>query len=255
LSQGLVLQNISFQDIIKDVSINLKTGQTYCLIGYNGSGKSLILKIAAGIQEPSSGAVLFQDTSIYDVSRSQRLKINSRIGFVFQNAALVSNMNVYDNLSVGLKYHTKLKEKEIEDKVDFFLNKINLYLKKYLMPSDLSLGEKKLVGFARALIDNPDVLIMDEPTALIDKKTSHFIIEIIEEFEDQEKAVLMTSSDTDLIFNVSDTVGVLMESRIKEEGEPYDIKYSHDKEVKELLSNIKLIKTEEVESEILRILK
>lgn len=251
----LSIKNIVFENILNNISINLIKGDTYCLIGHNGCGKSLLLMIAGGLQKPTEGEVLFQDISLYELKRLERINLLSKMGFVFQNAALISNMSVFDNIALGLRYHSKLKEKEIHEKVDFFLNKFRLFHKANWMPSQLSLGEKKLAGFARAAVNDPEMLFLDEPTALIDKKTSHFIIEMIEEYEDQGKAILMASNDIDLIFNTSDKVGVILNGQLAAEGEPYEIKYSDNKEIKELLSNIKLIKTEEVENEILKLLR
>ncbi len=159
------------------------------------------------------------------------------------------------SLALVLRYHTRMKESEIHEKVDFFLEKFRLFAKSNSMPSDLSAGEKKLVGFARAVVNDPDILILDEPTALIDKKTKRVLLDIIEEYKEEKKTIFMTSSDTELIFNISDLVGVIMDGTLKTQGEPYEIKYSDQKEVKELLSNIKVIKEEQIESEILDLIK
>ena len=145
-------------------------GVTYCLLGYNGSGKTLLLKIAAGLLIPSEGQVFFQEKSLYETIRYHKLKMMERTGFLFQNAALISNLTVFENVALVLRYHTRMKESEIHEKVDFFLEKFRLFAKSNSMPSDLSAGEKKLVGFARAVVNDPDILILDEPTAFIDKK-------------------------------------------------------------------------------------
>ncbi len=172
----LELQNISFQTILNDVNIKLKKGEIYCIIGNVGSGKSLLLKIAAGLFDPSVGDVCFQNELLYSVTRHHRLKLQERIGFLFQNTALISNMNVYDNLALVLRYHTRLKESEIKDKVEFFLNKFELIKKINSMPSDLTMGEKKLTGIARSVVNDPDILILDEPT-------NHLDLEMIEWLE------------------------------------------------------------------------
>lgn len=252
----LRLEQVGFNDILKDINISLNQGETYCLLGYNGSGKSLLLKIATGLLMPTQGQVFYQDKSLYESLRYTKLKMMERTGFLFQNAALISNMNVFDNVALVLRYHSRLKEKEIKEKVDFFLEKLRLYKKAPLMPSDLSTGEKKLVSFARAIVNDPDILILDEPTALIDKKTKRVLLDIIEEAKEKEKkTIFMTSSDTELIFNISDLVGVIMDGSIKVQGEPYEIKYSDQKEIKELLSSIKIIKENQIENEILSLIK
>lgn len=251
----LELKNIHFDEILQNVNISLKQGEVYCIIGANGSGKSLLLKIATGLQEPDKGEVIFQGENIYDQTRNQRLKILERIGVLFQSAALISNISIYENIALVLKYHSRLKSKEIKDRVEFFLNELGLFHRKDLMPADISLGEKKLTAFIRAIVNDPDMLILDEPTVLIDKKTKRKMADLIEEYREKNKTILVTSNDNELIFNLSDTVGVLLDSTLKEEGEPYDIKYSDNKQIKELLSSIKVIREEQIESEILKILK
>ena len=251
----LELNNISFEGVFQNINIQLPHGQIYCLIGHVGSGKSLLMKIAAGLIEPTTGEVLLQDKSLYEISRSNRLKIMERIGFLFQNTALVSNMDIFDNVALVLRYHTKLKEDEIADKVHFYLNKFMLTKKEHLMPSDLSLGEQKLAGFARAMVNDPDILILDDPTVLIDKKTMRFMTDLLEEYKEEQKTIFMSSNNTEVIFNISDKLGILLDNTLKIQGEPYEIKYTENQEIRELLSSIKIVKKGQVESEILKLLK
>jgi ABC-type transporter Mla maintaining outer membrane lipid asymmetry ATPase subunit MlaF len=255
MSKILSLNNICFDDVFNDVSISLKEGEVYCVIGYTGVGKTLLMKIAGGLIPPTEGEVVFRDKPMYESLRSSRLKLMERIGFLFQTAALISNMNVYDNVALVLRYHTRLKENEIKEKVDYYLDKFHLLHKENDPPSRLSMGERKLAAFARAMVNDPEILILDEPTVLIDKKTRRVISDLIEEYREKGKTIFMTSNDTELIFNLSDTVGVLMDSTLKIEGDPFEIKYSDRKEVKELLSAIKVIREDQIESEILKLLK
>lgn len=255
MSSVLQLQNIVIKDLFSNINISLTEKEIYSVIGYSGSGKSMLLRIAAGLLEPDEGTVLLREESLYDLSHSHRLKRMQRFGFVFQNDALISNINLFDNLVLPLRYHSKLKEKEILEKITETLAAYNLSKEIYSMPSSMSLGERKIAAFARAVINEPDVLFLDEPTAMLDKKTAQFIADIIESFKENKKTIFMTSNDMDLIFNLSDKVGVLINSSINLEGYPYDIKYSNNKEIKELLSSIKTGQEEEVENEILQLLK
>jgi len=255
MSSVLQLQNIVIKDLFSNINISLTEKEIYSVIGYSGSGKSMLLRIAAGLLEPDEGTVLLREESLYDLSHSHRLKRMQRFGFVFQNDALISNINLFDNLALPLRYHSKLKEKEILEKITETLAAYNLSKEIYSMPSSMSLGERKIAAFARAVINEPDVLFLDEPTAMLDKKTAQFIADIIESFKENKKTIFMTSNDMDLIFNLSDKVGVLINSSINLEGYPYDIKYSNNKEIKELLSSIKTGQEEEVENEILQLLK
>ena len=127
--------------------------------------------------------------------------------------------------------------------------------KEHLMPSDLSLGEQKLAGFARAMVSDPDILILDDPTVLIDKKTMRFMTDLLEEYKEEQKTIFMSSNNTEVIFNISDKVGILLDNTLKIQGEPYEIKYTENQEIRELLSSIKIVKKGQVESEILKLLK
>ena len=182
-----LLDNVEFssrtQKIIKGVSMEIEQGQVVGLLGKSGSGKSTLLKIISGILVPTAGKVLFDGRNIRLMSRGENKKFRKRCSFVFQDSALWENQTIAQNLNLPLQTHNQsMSEEERMEIIGNVCSLVGYTRSLSLRPVDLSMGEKKLVAFARAFINNPDVLFLDECTESLDIQNSDRIVSLIADF-------------------------------------------------------------------------
>ncbi len=163
---GIVLKGISkrygSRTVLKDLNLKVHQGEFHVLIGPNGGGKTTTLSIMAGLIKPDKGSVFIGGRDVSKFSPDKR-----KIGFVFQDHGLFPHLTVFENIAYGLKVRM-IKEEKIKSKVYFYLDRINILKEKDKLPYQLSGGQKQCVALARALIIEPDVLLMDEPLSSLD---------------------------------------------------------------------------------------
>ena len=147
---------------IEEVSLTVRRGEAVALVGSNRSGKGLALKLCAGLGEPSSGSVRVLGVDPSAASDEEMLQLRQRVGFVFAKPALISNMSVYNNVALPLRYHTTLTEEVIHRRVMAGLSECGVDVFHDHMPAGLPLGDARLAALARALVVEPDILFVDE---------------------------------------------------------------------------------------------
>lgn len=158
-----VYQTFGSRQILKDVSLTVKDGETMVILGASGSGKSTLLKLIIGLLTPTSGEVLVDGKDMGRLSEEELNKARRNMGFVFQYSALFDSMNVKENVAFGLRMHTKLPEEEIDRIVKEKLHLVGLDGIENLMPSSLSGGMKKRVSLARAIALEPKIILTMSP--------------------------------------------------------------------------------------------
>lgn len=158
-----VYQTFGSRQILKDVSLTVKDGETMVILGASGSGKSTLLKLIIGLLTPTSGEVLVDGKDMGCLSEEELNKARRNMGFVFQYSALFDSMNVKENVAFGLRMHTKLPEEEIDRIVKEKLHLVGLDGIESLMPSSLSGGMKKRVSLARAIALEPKIILTMSP--------------------------------------------------------------------------------------------
>lgn len=167
------LQNVSRSfgqhAVLRDISIEVRAGETLCLIGESGCGKSVTMKLMAALMEPSAGEVLWGGTPLAQRSESELVEDRLRFGYLFQGAALFDSLNVFENVAFGLRQNTKMSESFLRETVAERLVDVGLPPSAAdKMPSELSGGMRKRVGLARTLAMMPDIILYDEPTTGLD---------------------------------------------------------------------------------------
>ena len=165
-------------EVLRDISFEVEAGETKVIIGESGSGKTVLLKLAAGLLRPASGRVVIMGHDLVDMKEVDLLDFRRHIGFVFQEGALFDSMNVADNVSFRLREESA-PAAEIESRVHESLRFVEMEHAVNKFPSELSGGMRRRVSIARALIDQPPIVYYDSPTAGLDPVTSQTIITLI----------------------------------------------------------------------------
>ena len=203
------------ETILDSVNLEIQPGKVTVLMGTSGSGKSTVLKTAAGLIPISRGSVRYGEIKIYKLNQRDFAKVQMHTGFMFQDGALWANKNIYDNLALPIVISDpSLKKEFIDKKVDQALRSFNLEKEAESRPASLSAGERKIVSFLRAIIADPQILFMDEPTTYIDRKSSLLLIKKIFQFKKEGKTILIVTHDFNLARSLGDNFVFLHEGKI-----------------------------------------
>lgn len=201
--------------VLRGVSVEVARGETVVVMGGSGSGKTVMLRLIAGLLRPDRGHIRLFGHNIEGLSEEELLPLRRRMGYVFQGAALFDSLSVLENVAYPLREHTRLSEAEIRDRVAKFLGLVGLGEEVLpLLPSELSGGMRKRVGIARALVVEPEVLLFDEPTAGLDPTNSRLVAELISQVHTGvcDTAVVVTH-DLELTKTVADRAAILIDGR------------------------------------------
>jgi len=210
-----VRKNFDLVEVLRGVSFALGKGETLVVMGGSGSGKTVLLRLVAGLVRPDAGQIRVFGRAIELLSEEELLAVRRRMGFVFQGAALFDSLSVYENVAYPLREHTSLPEPEIRQRVVRNLSLVGLGSEALeLLPAELSGGMRKRVGIARALSVDPEVLLFDEPTGGLDPTNSKLVGELIRELRGGvcDTAIVVTH-DLELAKTVADRVAVLIDGR------------------------------------------
>lgn len=204
--------------LLTDISFNVDTGETICLLGASGSGKSTLLRMIAGLEEPDSGNILFNGMDLAATPPHLR-----DFGLVFQDYALFPHLNVNDNVAFGLRMR-RLPPGEIKERVAEALELVSLSEFGQRRVTDLSGGEQQRVALARALAIRPRLLMFDEPLGALDKKLKDGLLEELRAIlhRTQIPAIYVTH-DQEEAFTIADRILILHEGQIVREGTPAEV--------------------------------
>jgi len=210
--------------VLTDVNMNIGRGHIAVIIGGSGAGKTTLLRILIGLERPTSGSVVVSGEDIAKMNDRQLNFMRRKFGMVLQYSALLDSMSIMDNVAFPLREHTKLKEKEIREKVTEKLNSLGLENVEKRFPSQLSGGMRKRVGLARALMLEPEVLMYDEPTSGLDPVTSRMVDDLIVETRDRFNVTsLVISHDMVGALQIADEIYLLSKGTIVASGPPDEI--------------------------------
>lgn len=228
-------KNFGRTAVLKDINLEVKPGEIFCLMGPSGSGKTVLLKHIAGLERATSGEVRIGEFDAADPETRNKV----HLALVFQAGALFNSLSVYDNLALYPREHRQCNEAGIRERVMHALSILSLEKAVNKFPSDLSGGMKKRVAIARALVMEPQLLLYDEPTSELDPVMSATLTEIIATLREQTAVTsIVVTHDRDLAFNIADRVAFMMDGRIQGVGPRADFKTPADPVIANFLNPV-----------------
>ncbi len=183
---------------LKDINIHVKKGEFVFVVGASGSGKSTFLKLIMHEEEPSCGEIFIDGINTTNISKKEVPYLRRRMGIVFQDFRLIDKMNVFDNVAFAMRV-TGASERNVKKRVPYILALVGLQDKADRRPAELSGGEQQRVSLARALVNNPSLIIADEPTGNIDPEMSFEIVELLNEINKRGTTIVMVTHEHNLV--------------------------------------------------------
>ena len=223
-----VHKSFGTRNVLNGFSLAIPEGQTTVLMGFSGTGKSVALKHIVGLLEPDAGRVEVDGETVGDLAYEELMRLRTRIGFVFQFAALFDSLTVHDNLSLGLK-RQGLPPEEIATRVTESLRLVELSDAELRFPAELSGGMRKRVGIARAIALRPRYILYDEPTTGLDPVTTAAMDELMLRARHELGATsVVVTHDVRSAFAIADRIAFLHEGRIRQVGTVEEIRATDD---------------------------
>ncbi len=187
---------------LDDVTLTINAGEFVAIVGHSGAGKTTIAKMILVDDNPTDGTVFFESTNVHKLKNKELTDLRRRIGVVFQDFRLLSNKTTYENIAFAMEALGK-NDDEIQNDVPHVLELVNLSDKTHHFPHQLSGGEQQRLAIARAIINQPDLIIADEPTGNLDPANTHEIVQILKKINDLGTTIILTTHNHGII----DTLG------------------------------------------------
>lgn len=206
---------IENKPVLNKLSLDLNQGETITILGAGGSGKSTLLKVGIGILSPQSGSVTLFGKDLALLKEKDHAALLRKVGMAFQQGALFDFMTVRENILFAMENMTHFSKSEQEDRVQNFLSQVNLPHVADKMPRELSGGMRRRVGIVRAMITNPEIVLLDEPTAGLDPVTTTIVIDMIHRIGRSVNATMVcVTTSVDVAFRFADKAALLKDGKI-----------------------------------------
>ena len=222
---------------VKDVNLKINKGEIFGIVGLSGAGKSTLVRVINLLQKPTSGQVIIDDEDITNISRSKLREKRLKIGMIFQQFNLISGKTIYENIEVVLKANKYPKDKRNE-RINELLSLVKLEEKKEVYPANLSGGQKQRVGIARAIANNPEVLLCDEATSALDLENTEEILNLLKDIHDKLNiTIVFITHEMEVAKKLFNRVAVMSNGEIVEVNDVYSIFSDPKHEVTKSLIN------------------
>ena len=227
----LVFKNVSIafesNPVLDGVSFDVMPGETVCILGRSGTGKSVSLRIMMGFLKPDAGHVIVTGEDITEYSEDDLQRIRKKVTMVFQNGALFDSLTVGENVAFPLRERGQLNEQQIEQVVNGLLELVQVLPLRDRLPSEISTGMKRSVAIARALAAQPTAVLYDEPTTMVDPLTARSLADVIGRLKFQLKLTsVVVTHDLRLVERVADRVVFLDRGKVIFQGTPAEMERS-----------------------------
>ncbi len=231
--------SINGRVIFSGIDLNVRRGSVTAIMGPSGTGKTTLLRMMTGQQRPDSGNVEVDGQDVGALGRTQLLDLRRRMGMLFQNGALLTDFDVFENVAFPLREHTRLPERLIRHIVLTKLQTVGLRGAAQLMPAELSGGMARRVALARAMVMDPRLLVYDEPFAGLDPISMGVVLRLIRQTNDALGITsIIVSHDVQEICSVADTIYLLSDGSIAAAGTPQDLNGSDAQIVRQFMQGL-----------------
>ena len=222
------------KQVLRGITLEIPTGANTVVIGYSGTGKSVLLKCIIGLLQPDRGEVVVDGARVGDMDVDELSALRGTVGYVFQSAALFDSLTVGDNIRLGLR-RRRTGPEEMEERVRESLEVVDLAGTEAKFPSELSGGMRKRVGVARAIALKPRYLLYDEPTTGLDPVTSAVMDQLMMRTRDLGVTGVIVTHDMRTAFSVGDGIAMLYEGSIRQVAPPEEMRQSEDPVVRQFI--------------------
>ena len=223
--------------VLDDVTLDVDEGTAFCLLGRSGTGKSVTLKHIIGLMRPDKGQVFVHGKDVTALSGRDLADVRRSMGFLFQNAALFDSISVGENVAFPLRRHTDWPEAKIREVARAKLADVGLEDAYEKMPADLSGGMRKRAGLARAMALDPDILLVDEPSAGLDPITAGEIDQLLADLKKKGTTLVVVTHNIPSARHIGDELAVLHEGRVIARGTPAELDRSDDEIVRAFMQS------------------
>lgn len=231
-----IFKSFSDVEVLKDINIEFEAGKCNLIIGRSGAGKTVLLKILAGLLKPTSGEVWYDDVNFLTLNKYQIREIRLKVGMLFQGSALFDSMSVEDNIRFPLDMFTNKTRKEKDHRVNDCLERVNLTGNNKKFPSEISGGMQKRVGIARSIVLNPKYLFCDEPNSGLDPKTAILIDKLIESITEENKiTTIINTHDMNSVMEIGDRINLLYMGELAWAGNKDEVLESSSETLREFI--------------------
>lgn len=229
-----VSKSFGGRQVLRDVNLSVAPRETICIVGKSGTGKSVTLKLIIALITPDAGHIWIDGEDITQLEGKELSRVRRKMGFLFQNAALFDFLTLYDNLALPLRRLTHKSDQEIDEIIDRVLHQVGLGGDREKLPLELSGGMKKRAGLARALVLEPQILLVDEPSSGLDRITASEIDELLIE-QKRRTTMIIVTHDVHGARRIGDRFAVFDQGRLAALGEPQDLEENENETVRKLV--------------------
>jgi phospholipid/cholesterol/gamma-HCH transport system ATP-binding protein len=231
-----VSKRFGSKEVLNGVSFSVSRGEAVCVLGRSGMGKSVTLRLMIGLIKPDAGEIFISGNNISRLDGTELSRARCKMGFLFQSAALFDSFTLHDNLALPLRRLTDKSNSEIEEIVDRALNQVGLAGDNHKLPGALSGGMRKRAGLARALVLEPEVLLIDEPSSGLDRITASEIDDLLlEQKALHQTTMVIVTHDVHGARRVGDRFAILDKGNLIALGTPEELENHENETVRNLV--------------------
>jgi phospholipid/cholesterol/gamma-HCH transport system ATP-binding protein len=230
-----VSKSFGDRQVLQNINLSVAPREAICIVGRSGTGKSVTLKLIIALIKPDAGHIWIDGEDITRLEDNELSRVRRKMGFLFQNAALFDFLTLYDNLALPLRRLTRKSDQEIDEIIDRVLHQVGLGGDLEKMPLELSGGMKKRAGLARALVLEPEILMVDEPSSGLDRITASEIDDLLIE-QKRRTTMIIVTHDVHGARRIGDRFAVLDQGRLAALGKPEDLEEHENETVRKLVT-------------------